>query len=55
MSKLILISMIIAMIVIPARAARDKSPKKGLRKAVIQSLIFDAFYAFALVFLWGRC
>ncbi|HYP74530.1 MAG TPA: hypothetical protein VER12_01160 [Polyangiaceae bacterium] len=55
MSKLILFSMIIALIVIPARTAREKSSKKGLRKAVIHSLLFDAFYAFALIFLWGRC
>ena len=54
MSKLILFSMIIAMIGIPARAAREKNPHKGFRKAIIQSLIFDAIYAFALVFLWGR-
>jgi hypothetical protein len=55
MSKLILISMIFATIAIPARAARQKNPGKGLKAAIIQTLIFDVFYAFALVFLWGRC
>jgi hypothetical protein len=54
MSKLILISMIIAMIWIPARAAREKSARKGFSKAVKYTLIFDAFYAFALLYLWGR-
>ena len=55
MSKLILISMIIAMIAIPAQAAREKSSKNGYRLAVVRTLMFNAFYAFALVFLWGRC
>lgn len=54
MSKLILISTIIATIAIPARAARAKNSREGFRKAIIQTLIFDLFYAFALVFLWGR-
>lgn len=55
MSKLILISIIFATIAIPARAAREASPRKGLKKAIVQTLIFQAFYAFALIFLWGRC
>ena len=55
MSKLILISVIFAMIAIPAQAARDANPRRGLRKAVIRTLMFHAFYAFALIFLWGRC
>jgi hypothetical protein len=55
MSKLILISVIIAAIAIPARAAREENPRKGLRKAIIQTLFFHAFYAFALCYLWGRC
>jgi hypothetical protein len=55
MSKLILISVIIAIIAIPARAARHKSARQGLKRAIVLTLLFDAFYAFALVFLWGRC
>ena len=55
MAKLLLISMMIAAIAIPARAARDKNPRQGLRKAILITLLFDAFYGFALVFLWGRC
>ena len=55
MSKLILFSMIIAAIAIPARAARASSTQKGLKNTVVHTLIFNAFYAFALVFLWGRC
>lgn len=55
MSKLILMSFILAMIVIPARAARNPSPRKGLRSTVTQLFTFYAWYAFALIFLWGRC
>jgi hypothetical protein len=55
MSKLILFSLLVAAIAIPAQAARIKSPSKGLKKALIAALIFDAFYGFALIFLWGRC
>jgi hypothetical protein len=55
MSKLILISVIFATIAIPARAARDASPRRGLKRAITQTLFFHAFYAFALIYLWGRC
>jgi hypothetical protein len=55
MSKLILISVIIGLLVIPARAARDSNARRGLKKTVVQMLFFYAFYAFALAFLWGRC
>ena len=43
MSKLILISVIIAAIAIPARAAREENPRKGLRKAIIQTLFDRGF------------
>ncbi len=54
MSKLILLSILIAMIGIPARAARQKNPRKALKSVVVQMLIFEAFYWFALRFLYGR-
>lgn len=52
MSKLILLSLLIATIGVPARAARMKNPRAGFRKVVIYMLAFEAFYAFALRFLW---
>ncbi|HYQ03502.1 MAG TPA: hypothetical protein VER96_32730 [Polyangiaceae bacterium] len=55
MSKLILISVVFATIAIPAFAARDAVPKNGLKKAISYTLFFHAFYAFALIYLWGRC
>jgi hypothetical protein len=54
MAKLILISILFAMIGIPARAAREKNPRKGLRKALVQMLLFEAFYLFALRYLYAH-
>ena len=55
MSKLILLSILIAMVAIPTHAARNSDPQKGLRRAVVNMLVFEAFYAFSLIYLWGRC
>jgi hypothetical protein len=55
MSKLILMSCLIGLLVIPALAAREPGPKKGLKRTLVQMSIFYGFYAFALIFLWGRC
>jgi hypothetical protein len=54
MSKLIELSIIIALIAIPARAARQKNPRLGLRKMIINMLIFEVFYVFSMRFLHGR-
>jgi hypothetical protein len=54
MSKIILISILIAIIAIPTQVARSAKTRGGLRKALVRMLIFEAFYAFALLYLWGR-
>jgi F0F1-type ATP synthase membrane subunit c/vacuolar-type H+-ATPase subunit K len=54
MSKLILMSILIGMIGIPARAARAKNPRKALKSLIVQMLLFEAFYLFALSYLYGR-
>jgi hypothetical protein len=54
MSKALLLSLMIATIVLPAIAAKEKNPKKGFRKAIIYMLVFNAFYLFGLMFLYGR-
>ena len=54
MSKLILMSIIIGIIGIPARAAREKNPRKALKNVIVQMLIFEALYLFAVGFLYGR-
>jgi predicted secreted protein len=54
MAKLLLLSIIFATIALPARAARMKNPRLGLRKTVISLILFNLFYVFGLVFLYGR-
>ena len=54
MAKLLLLSLLISMMVIPARAAREANPSRGLRKVIVQTIVFNVFYAFALIFLYGR-
>ncbi|HKY38907.1 MAG TPA: hypothetical protein VJN18_23370 [Polyangiaceae bacterium] len=54
MSKAILLSIVLSLLVIPALAARDPAPRKGLRKVFKYTVAFQAFYAFALIYLWGR-
>lgn len=54
MSKFFLISILIASIAVPARAARAKNPREGLRKALLHTVIFNAIYWFFLVFLYGK-
>jgi hypothetical protein len=54
MSKLLLLSVLIASIALPTIAAREKNAKRGLRKAIIYMLLFNVFYLFGLIFLYGR-
>jgi hypothetical protein len=54
MKKLLLLSVIIASIVIPVRAARMKDPRKGLRATVVRTTIFNAIYVALLLFVWHR-
>ena len=55
MSKLLLISIIICVLALPTISARDPNPKRGFKKTLQRVLAYYAFYAFALIFLWGRC
>jgi hypothetical protein len=43
-----------AMIAVPAVCAREKDPRRGMRKMVNYMLWFAAFYGFSLIFLYGR-
>jgi hypothetical protein len=52
--KIALLSIIFAAIAIPVRAARAKNARQGFRKVVWQTLLFNLFYVFVLVVLWGR-
>jgi hypothetical protein len=53
-SKLILISVLLATIALPAVAARDTNPRRGLRRTIKYMALFYAFYLFGLLFLYGR-
>ena len=54
MAKLLLVSVLIASIAIPARAARDPDARRGLRRALWQTLLFDAVYALAVLYVYPR-
>ncbi|MGC4121435.1 MAG: hypothetical protein QM765_44035 [Myxococcales bacterium] len=54
MGKLILASVLFASVAIPIHAARDPNPRRGLRKALWQTLIFDVVYALAVLFVYPR-
>lgn len=54
MAKLILLSIIISSIWLPARAAKLKNPEQGLRKLIIYVLVFNLVYVMALRFLYMR-
>jgi hypothetical protein len=52
--KLILLSVIIASVVAPARAARAKNGQEGLKKALIQTAIFEIIYVVLVTQVWFR-
>ena len=53
-SKLLLLSIVISMLAIPILAARDASPRRGLRKAVVLFLAYSAFYVLLIRFVYPR-
>ena len=54
MIKLLLISIVIATFVIPMRAAGNRSPVRGLRRAGAGMAAFIALYVFAILYLLPR-
>jgi len=52
--KLVLMSVILASIIIPARAARVKNAKVALKQVLLQTALFNLFYLFMLVYVVGR-
>jgi hypothetical protein len=54
MAKLLLISVILMMIVVPAIAARDPNPRRGLKRAVIWFVGYNFFYLLAVRYLYYR-
>jgi hypothetical protein len=53
-AKLLQLSILIAMLAIPAIAAKHQDPVKGLKQALVHSIWFNLLYAFILFFVYGR-
>jgi hypothetical protein len=51
-AKLLLLSVVIAMIALPVLTARDKSGRRGLRKLLLLAFLFNVFYLFAVRFIY---
>lgn len=49
MSKALLMASMAMMIIVPLRAARLKSPAKGLRRAVVGTFAFNIAWAFVVL------
>ncbi|MCC6811042.1 MAG: hypothetical protein IT381_26670 [Deltaproteobacteria bacterium] len=54
MVKLLLMSLLIANIALPARFASSKNARVGLRRTVAWMVMFNGFYLFFLVVLYHR-
>ncbi len=54
MQKLLLVSIVVATIAIPIRAARERSAHKAFKKTVVYFFLFNAFYVLALRFIYLR-
>ena len=54
MKKLILLSVIIMAIMLPARAARSKNARAGLRKTLIGAAIFNFIYLILVTMVWFK-
>ncbi len=54
MGKLLLISIILATVALPMRAARHPAPARALRRAVAWTAAFLAFYAAAILYVLPR-
>lgn len=48
MIKLVLLSVVLAQVALPLLAARDASPRRGLKRALLSVVLFNAFFAFCL-------
>ncbi len=51
---LLLVSILFANVAIPIWAARDRRPRRGLKKVIVSMLLFDLAYLVALLVLYPR-
>jgi len=54
MQKLLLLSVLMATIAIPALAARDPIPRRGVKRAVLFFLVFNLCYLFGLLYIYPK-
>jgi hypothetical protein len=52
MDKLLLLSGLVMMVVVPLRAARVRDPKRALRRALGQFFVFNVVYWVAVIVIW---
>jgi hypothetical protein len=52
MAKLLLLSVVFAMVGFPIMAARDSNLQRGLRKALLLTVTFNLLYLFAVRFIY---
>jgi hypothetical protein len=54
MDKLLLVSIVVAAALLPARAALDPLPRRGLLRAFLALAAFNALYVFGVVYVLPR-
>jgi cell division protein FtsW (lipid II flippase) len=54
MAKLILLSIVAVTVAIPALAARERNPRRALRKALTWTFIGIVAYVLSVIFLYPR-
>lgn len=54
MGKLLLLSIILGTIAVPARISREKNPQLALKKTIKSLALLNFFYLLALQFIWHR-
>jgi len=54
MAKLVLMSIVIGMIVVPVTAAREKDARRGFQRLVLTIIIFNLLYVFVVRFIYPR-
>ena len=52
MTRLLLLSVMVALVALPVLAARDRHPGRGARRAALLVIAFDVAWAFALAFIY---
>ena len=54
MAKLLLLSVVLVSMGIPISAAKDRLPRRGLKRAIWGVVMYNVFYLFAILFIYPR-